>query len=157
MRPVEKRAERSLILVRVSVKQTGAGLSPALLRCSSGGEDRQVSQPPGECGVMRKMREEWAHRGGSPEPSGGGAVWEGGGVHIVSEGGRGGGGGEGSLGNTKQKSQSQECGIRGGGQGLQWKMQRELTKGGRWSCTKVRAPGPAGAEGEFWIDMLRAF
>lgn len=74
MRPGEKRAERSLNLMRVSVKQTGADLSPALLGCSSGGEDRQVSQTPGECRVMRKMGEEWAYRGGSPEPSGVGVV-----------------------------------------------------------------------------------
>lgn len=71
---------------------------------------------------MWKMQEEWAHRGGSPEPSGGEAVWEGGGVHIVSEGGRGGGGGEGGLGNNKQKSQcpNVELGKLGGACDGRW-------------------------------------
>lgn len=122
MRPIEKRAERSLNSVRVSVKQTGADLSPALLGCSSGGEDRQVSQSQGECGVMRRMREEWAHRGRSPEPSEGGAVWEGGGVHIVSEGGRGGGGGRAAWGTTSRRAsvRSVELGEVGGACNGRW-------------------------------------
>lgn len=116
LKPVKKRAQRSLSLITESVYQAEADLSPAILGCSSGVEDRQVNRRQGECGVMRKMQEQWVHRGGSPTQTG--PIREGGGVHIVSEGGQG----EGGLRNNKQKSQCQECGIRGGGRGLQWKM-----------------------------------